>query len=475
MRVTIGNETMTKTLICLDNSTLYLKNDVTNSIAMGNFSIAKIATAAAIDTLVATKTGYMEVKTPIDSYTKTNLEIVMKTQGPLGVMPLVYDKEFTGEDCPKPTLVEDPMTLPAITFLPDPFLMADGKTRMTTKAQWRCRRAEIKAMLEKYDAGEKPGKPEKVESSFANNTLTIKCSVGSNSFTMTAPIKYPSGTPTSPVPAIIGINTAAGSLQFDFASKGIATITFTSDNIQSSGASSRSAGNFSKLYPSNNSGSMVRWAWGVSRIIDALEALPEAKIDTKHIAVSGCSYQGKIALFAGAWDERIALTIPHESGGGGTISWRYSDFCADRDKVEVENLHVAQNDVWYAEGLKKYAATSVSPNSLPYDHHELIAMIAPRAVLCIESAKIARMGQEAARVDEVAARRVWAALGAEDRIGVSESNVDHCTWFSGYTPDLTAYVDKFLLGKNADTKFLRSKFTSVDTATWIPWTAPTLQ
>jgi len=55
---------------------------------------------------------------------------------------------------------------------------------------------------------------------------------------------------------------------------------------------------------------MVRWAWGVSRIIDALEALPEARIDLSRIAVSGCSFQGKIALYAGAFDERIALTIP---------------------------------------------------------------------------------------------------------------------------------------------------------------------
>lgn len=57
-------------------------------------------------------------------------------------------------------------------------------------------------------------------------------------------------------------------------------------------------------------------------------------------------------------------------------------------------------------------------------------------------------------------------------IGVSESNVSHCTWYSGYTPDLAAYLDKFLLGKTADTKFLRTKFTSVDTTKWLPWTTP---
>ena len=47
-------------------------------------------------------------------------------------------------------------------------------------------------------------------------------------------------------------------------------------------------------------------------------------IDLKHIAVTGCSYAGKMALFAGAFDERVALTIAQESGGGGATSWRYS-------------------------------------------------------------------------------------------------------------------------------------------------------
>jgi hypothetical protein len=97
-----------------------------------------------------------------------------------------------------------------------------------------------------------------------------------------------------------------------------------------------------KLYPDATAGYRIRWAWGVSRLIDALKSLPEAKIDTRRLAVSGCSFQGKIALYAGAFDERIALTIPQESGGGGTISWRYADMLEKRDKVEVENLLHAQ-------------------------------------------------------------------------------------------------------------------------------------
>jgi hypothetical protein len=394
-----------------------------------------------------------------------------------GAMPLVYETEFTGADCPKPTLADDPLKLPAITYLPDPFLMADG-TRMTTREQWRCRRAEIKAILEKYDDGAKPGKPSTFNATLSGSTINITVGEGSNSFKMTAAISRPSGAASGAIPAIIGINGPTGSLPADvFSKRGIATITFTSDQIMANGFSaiSRSDGNFAKIYPSNSAGSMVRWAWGISRIIDALEALPEAKIDTKHLAVSGCSYQGKIALFAGAYDERIALTIPHESGGGGTISWRYADKLDGPGDKEVEGLHHAQGAPWYAELLLKYQPDGVSPDTLPYDHHELIGMIAPRAVLAIESSQIYRMGAEAARVDALAAREIYKALGVPTRMGATEENTAHCTWHTGFTPDLEAYVDKFLLGKETNTDILRSKFTSVDRATWIPWTTPALQ
>jgi hypothetical protein len=104
-------------------------------------------------------------------------------------------------------------------------------------------------------------------------------------------------------------------------------------------------------------------------------------------------------------------------------------------------------------------------------------MIAPRAVLMIESTQVPRMGAEAARIDAVAAKEVWTALGVADRIGVTEDNIAHCSWSQKYTPDLEAYLDKFLLGKTdgKPTDFLRSKFTDLDTKKWIPWSTPELK
>jgi hypothetical protein len=390
-----------------------------------------------------------------------------------GSLPAVYTEEDTGADCPEPPLPAFD-ALPSIPFLPDPFLMASGE-RMTSREQWRCRRAELASILEEYDVGEKPGRPPTVAASLDGNTLRIDVGNGTTAFTMTAVINRPASAPSGPIPAIIGINSPTGSLPPGiFSSRGIATITYDANQLAptSFGSNPRSAGNFFAMHPGATAGYMIRWAWGVSRIIDALEQLPEANIDLAHLAVSGCSFQGKIALYAGAFDERIALTIPHESGGGGTVSWRYSDMLERRDSTEVENLLHAQGAPWYAEALRQF---NDAPDKLPFDHHELMALVAPRALLAIESTAIARMGAEAARVDALAAREVWTALGVGDRMGASEENTNHCVWHDGFTPDLEAFVDKFLLGRgDVNTDILRSRFT-IDTDTWIPWSTPELE
>jgi hypothetical protein len=55
---------------------------------------------------------------------------------------------------------------------------------------------------------------------------------------------------------------------------------------------------------------LIAWAWAVSRVIDALEATPGVNINPRKTAVAGCSRYGKGALVVGAFDDRIALSIP---------------------------------------------------------------------------------------------------------------------------------------------------------------------
>ncbi len=75
---------------------------------------------------------------------------------------------------------------------------------------------------------------------------------------------------------------------------------------------------FYKMYNNQTAtGDYAAWSWWVSRLIDGLQIIAKSQnLDMGRIAVTGCSYAGKMALFSGALDERITLTIAQESGGG---------------------------------------------------------------------------------------------------------------------------------------------------------------
>jgi len=62
-------------------------------------------------------------------------------------------------------------------------------------------------------------------------------------------------------------------------------------------------------------------------------------------------------------------------------------------------------------------------------------------------------------------------------MGATEEDTPHCRWHDGFTPDLEAYLDRFMLGRKdgRSTDILRSKFTALDRGTWIPWQAPALR
>src|SRR5439155_10302994 len=110
----------------------------------------------------------------------------------------------------------------------------------------------------------------------------------------------------------------------------------------------------------SNSGQYAAWSWGVSRLIDGIILASQSStnplpVDIKHLAVTGCSYAGKMALFAGALDERVALTIPQESGGGGDTSWRYS---ATEPTGSVEGLAQTSHD-WFMQSMFQFGGVNV--------------------------------------------------------------------------------------------------------------------
>jgi hypothetical protein len=389
--------------------------------------------------------------------------------GIVGDMPLVYPTENTGAQCPAPPAPPAFSALPAVANLPDPFLMASG-TRMTSRDEWKCRRAEISSQVQYWGSGPKGAPPSDLTATYSGGKLTVVVMQGGTSITLSATITTPSG--NGPFPVVIGMNTPTGSLPATiFTGKGVATMAFTSSQLVPDAFNvPRGAGAYFTAYPDKNAGAMIEWAWGVSRIIDGLyKTADQNKIDLKHIGVTGCSYQGKMALYAGAFDERIALVMPEESGGGGEASWRFM-----ATQTGTEDLEAAQGTAWYAQNLKQFK--NADAPKLPFDMHELVAMVAPRAILAIANTGIDRLGSQAGSVSMRAAAEVYKALGIPDRIGFTQAAASsHCAFPSSQTEDVAAFVDKFLLGKtSANTAIAKTPYTT-DLTKWVTWATPTLK
>ena len=188
------------------------------------------------------------------------------------------------------------------------------------------------------------------------------------------------------------------------------------------------------------------------------------KIDTKHIGVTGCSYAGKMALFCGAFDERVALTIAQEPGGGGVANWRYSRWLNIQPEAEqVENLDKTDYN-WFKESLREnYGEENVA----------LAAMVCPRALLMLGNPDFVWLAAPSAYVSMNGAMKVWEQFGIADRVGYSiVANHGHCQLPEVQFPEVEAYIDRFLLGKtdaNTTVRIAPDNYKDIDLNYWIPW------
>ena len=382
-------------------------------------------------------------------------------------IPLNFNVENRGKD-----LGAKAGELKSNQKLPNPFEFHDG-SKVTKYDDWSKRRNEIKADIEKYEIGDKPI-PSDVTASYSGGTLTVTVKEGGKTMTITSKFSMPSG--NGPHPIIIGMNSGTGSLSSSIFS-GFVQVPFSHDQVAKysmNGQKDTGVG-FYKFYgDKNQNGDYSAWSWGVSRLIDGLALIAdEYHLDMSKIAVTGCSYAGKMALFAGAFDERVTLTIAQESGGGGINSWRTSaDFASRGTNIEkIDNTNYS----WFMQSLK-----SQDPYKLPHDHHELIAMIAPRAVIALGNPGYEWLGDESGYKSIMAATEVWKAMGIEDRIGFDfTGGHEHCQAASSQTQSVTAFVDKFLRDKNANTdihvKPSNGKGFKIDNyGDWIDWETPNL-
>jgi hypothetical protein len=374
--------------------------------------------------------------------------------------------------------------LAVIPRLPDPFLSRDG-SRITQRREWTCRRAEIAAEVEEYELGPKPPRPRHVAGSVHGDTLTVSVHDGGQVVQFDVSLRRPGGD-GGPFPAMIVLGRGTGLDENDTISRlGVATILFDNGDIaEQLNGESRGRGKFYELYPGNPAGAMMAWAWGVSRLIDALETTPAANIDPSRLGVTGCSRNGKGAIVAGAFDERIALTISQESGAGGSSLWRLADVHQKAwldggrqpENGAVQTLaQIVTENVWFRDSFRRFSTTATR---LPFDQHMVMGLIAPRALLVVNNTDMYWLDRQGSQFGAEVAHEIWSALGVPDAMGATQrGGHPHCRYVPKEQLDTVAdYVRRFLIGDGTATGEVFTTdgdFPDIRDQ-WVDWDTPRL-
>ena len=201
---------------------------------------------------------------------------------------------------------------------------------------------------------------------------------------------------------------------------------------------------FFPAYPGYDWGILAGWAWGASRVADYLEH--DAPIDASTLIITGASRNGKSAMIAAAFDDRL-MGAPVVTGGGGVGAYR---FAGPRGSETLDIMETKYPN-WFSPNLHQFRGQR---EKLPFDQHWFLALAAPRPFIALEGDADRISLPEAVRQSMLGARPAYALFGAEDRLGVNFAHHGHA-----FTPDdwtaMLDFFDKHRRGKPVDRTFDR--------------------
>jgi hypothetical protein len=341
------------------------------------------------------------------------------------------------------------------TTIPDPLVLSNGKKVTTPKVWWEKRRLEIVEYFDREIYGRAPKQTPKVNWEIVSTTsekigdipaITKKLvgHVDDSSYplltvnidlTLTVPANAP-----GPVPVMMEFSfdpqflatlkkrmteaqwaAMAGSgipWQQQVLAKGwgyavLIPTSYQADN--GAGLTEGIIGLANKGQPRklDDWGTLRAWSWGASRAFDYFAT--DKSVDAKQVGIEGLSRYGKAALLTMADDPRFAIALVGSSGAGGAklLHRTFGE--------QVENLAGAGEYHWMAGNFLKYAGP-LTPNDLPVDADDLIALCAPRPVFISSGSPEVEGGWVDAKgmfVAEVAAGPVYQLLGKKD-LGTTE-------------------------------------------------------
>lgn len=328
----------------------------------------------------------------------------------------------------RPVLKKSVEELPETKQLPELMKMNDGRP-VNSIAQWRERREELKSALLHYQYGFMPGRPDRVtaidverrehdsgKGVVESMTLLIESASQPNPLRMRILVFVPHGAKEKgPLPVVIREEGTLNGNSFvpTFFDHDYIFIEYARHDLDPDRKDT--VGSAQQAYPQFDWATLSVWAWGGMRVVDYLETRTD--VDMKRICVTGHSRGGKMALLTGALDDRIALAVPVQSGAGGAG-------CYTMIGPGGESLAMNDKPHWYAQRIQQFIGHA---DRLPFDQHFVKALMAPRALLCIESVDDDYANPVGSQLTTIAAQPAFDLYGeaAEGRNGIAYRNGSH--------------------------------------------------
>jgi len=332
--------------------------------------------------------------------------------------------------------------LPAQKNLPDLFKFDNGK-KVKDLNDWKQRRKELVEPLMFYQYGSIPPRPDKVtprldkekaHSSGIGKEHWITLIIDSKKKLEMRLVIYEPNTP-GPHPVIIEEEGSLGGSKNAerFMKKNYLFIEYARHDLDPDRKNTTGAAQ--KAYPEYDWETLAVWAWGGMRVVDYLESRND--VDMKKIAITGHSRGGKMALLAGALDERISLVVPNGSGAGGAGSSRVLG-------PGAESIGMNDKPHWYHPRIRIFAENEAH---LPFDQHFLKALVAPRGLFCIESTDDLYANPLGTYATSDAAMPVYELYGVPERNAIRFRRGGHTFSDSDWT-SLLDFAELTFYGKN---------------------------
>lgn len=319
--------------------------------------------------------------------------------------------------------------LPSIPFLPEPLVLAkDASQPVRTRQAWREKRDWIRAQYQHWVSGTAPPPPGNVAARVLSDRREAGTRIQLIELTfgpghqgrMTLELMIPDGQGAMPVYMTQWNHRSWAQLAVRRGYIGcVYAAADSKDDTQA----------YQALYPAYDFTALMRRAWGASRVVDYLLTRPE--VNHEQIAITGHSRNGKQALWAAAFDERISAVISSSCGTGGITPWRYSDPQYGNQTLDDICSNAAH---WFHPRLRFFFGRE---DRLPADQNLLLSLIAPRPLLFHYSVAERQLNPWVNEQCYQSVKKVYQFLDAGDNIAVLPRLGEHAV----ATRDLERCID----------------------------------